>query len=127
MRYFIISIALLLIVVGTWLGFDIYSENELNEYIDSIENEIMLHIENENWQDAGSALEKLQKDWHEYRKYAEFFLGTTELNEISYTMTKSRSYIESADAAGAASELSYLKEQIRFLDLDENISAGNIL
>ena len=68
----------------------------------------------------------LEKDWHEYRKYAEFFLGTTDLNEISYTITKSKSYIENADAAGAAGELSYLKSQISFLDLNEKVSAGNI-
>ena len=126
MRSFIVSILLLLVILGCWVGFDMYSNSRLDSYIDSIEAEIMPHIESENWQNAAASLEMLEKDWHEYRKYAEFFLGTTDLNEISYTITKSKSYIENADAAGAAGELSYLKSQISFLDLNEKVSAGNI-
>lgn len=126
MRSFIISVILLLLVMGTWFGFDMYSENELDKYLSSIDTEIMLNIKEENWQEAADALEKLQNDWHKYRKYAEFFLETTELNEISYTMTKSKAYIENEDAASAAGELSYLRDQIRFLDVDESISSGNI-
>ena len=126
MRSFIISVLLLLVLIGGWFGFDMYSENELNGYIDSIENEIMPYIEEENWQAAASEFEKLQNNWSSYRKYAEFFLGTNDLNEIDYTMTKSKTYMENADASSAAGELAYLKTQIKFLDLNENINAGNI-
>ena len=126
MRSFIISVILLLVLMGGWFGFDIYSENELNGYIDTIEKEIIPYIEEENLQAAASSFDALRSDWHDYRKYAEFFLGTNELNEIDYTMTKSMSYMENADASSASGELAYLKTQMRFLDLNENINAGNI-
>ena len=63
MRSFIVSILLLLVILGCWVGFDMYSDSRLDSYIDSIEAEIMPHIESENWQNAAASLEMLEKDW----------------------------------------------------------------
>ena len=59
MRSFIVSILLLLVILGCWVGFDMYSDSRLDSYIDSIEAEIMPHIESENWQNAAASLEML--------------------------------------------------------------------
>lgn len=61
MRSFIVSILLLLVILGCWVGFDMYSDSRLDSYIDSIEAEIMPHIESENWQNAAASLEMLEK------------------------------------------------------------------
>ena len=73
MRSFIISIALLLSLIGTWCFFDTYSSNTLENYGQILESEVLLSIESENWQSASEDFLSLQEEWQEYKQYAVFF------------------------------------------------------
>lgn len=126
MRSFIISIALLLSLIGTWCFFDTYSSNTLENYGQILESEVLLSIESENWQSASEDFLSLQEEWQEYKQYAVFFLGTSELNEVDETMAKAYYYIKAEDISNASGEIAFLKRQLLFLNSNEKMTAGNI-
>ena len=126
MRSFIISIVSLLILMVIGIGYSIYSDKELHSYISEIEENIIISVENEDWQAADNDFAKLSRDWHKYKKIAAFFLQTDAINDTDYSIARAKYYIKSKDVSNASGELSCLKEQLTFLHFNETISPQNI-
>ena len=126
MRNFIVAIALLGLLIGTWSVFDNYSDNRLHGYIDKIETSIIPEVEAGQWDDASKHFDALSKDWHKYKKPAAFFLDTETINDTDYTIARAKYYIKAKDDSNSAGELSCLKEQMTFLHYNESLAWGNI-
>lgn len=126
MRNFVISVLCLSFIVGAWLTFDWYSNHKLHTYTSTIDHQIINSLEHGNWRAAYDQFLLLSDDWHQYKKYAAFFLDTNAINEADYTIAKAKYYIKAKDNSNAPGELSCLKEQLTFLHDNESLSIGNV-
>ena len=126
MRDLIISAAIMIVLIGSWLIFDSYSEEQLADF-SSILEEIIPAVEAGDWDESLSMISDFSDRWHEYRKKALLFLETEEVNEIDYCLAKSEKYIKAEDVSNSSGELNSLAEQIIFMYEKQDINAANIL
>ncbi|QIB69614.1 DUF4363 family protein [Aminipila butyrica] len=126
MRSFLISLGCLLVLAGSWLVYTNYSDEKIHEFNDRIETVIIEEVKSDRWQQAEEHLDKLEDDWHQYKKVACLFFSTNELNDIDYSFAKSKYYIKAEDLSNSSGELSYLKEQMRFLHANQEITIANL-
>ena len=126
MRDLIVSAAVMIILIGGWLLFDNYSEEQLADFSSSIIEEIIPAVEEEKWEESAAMIDVLSKHWHDYRKKALFFLETEEINEIDYCLAKSEKYIKAKDVSNSSGELNSLSEQLIFMYEKQDINAANI-
>lgn len=127
MRDLIISAAIMMVLIGSWLIFDNYSEKQLVDFSSSIIEEIIPAVEAGDWDESLSMISGFSDRWHEYRKKALLFLETEEVNEIDYCLAKSEKYIKAEDVSNSSGELNSLAEQIIFMYEKQDINAANIL
>lgn len=127
MRDLIISAAIMIVLIGSWLIFDNYSEKQLVDFSSSITEEIIPAVEAGDWDESLSMISGFSDRWHEYRKKALLFLETEEVNEIDYCLAKSEKYIKAEDVSNSSGELNSLAEQIIFMYEKQDINAANIL
>lgn len=126
MRDLIVSAAIMIVLIGSWLIFDSYSEEQLADF-SSILEEIIPAVEDGDWDESLSMISDFSDRWHEYRKKALLFLETEEVNEIDYCLAKSEKYIKAEDVSNSSGELNSLAEQIIFMYEKQDINAANIL
>lgn len=127
MKHLIISACIMVVLIGGWLFFDNYSEQQLADFSSSIIEEIIPAVEDEKWEESAEMIDTFDKQWHEYRKKALLFLETDEINEIDYCLAKSEKYIKAKDVSNSSGELNSLAEQLIFMYEKQNINAANIL
>jgi len=117
----------MVVLIGGWLFFDNYSEQQLADFSSSIIEEIIPAVEDEKWEESAEMIDTFDKQWHEYRKKALLFLETDEINEIDYCLAKSEKYIKAKDVSNSSGELNSLAEQLIFMYEKQDINAANIL
>lgn len=127
MKHLIISACIMVVLIGGWLFFDNYSEQQLADFSSSIIEEIIPAVEDEKWEESAEMIDTFDKQWHEYRKKALLFLETDEINEIDYCLAKSEKYIKAKDVSNSSGELNSLAEQLIFMYEKQDINAANIL
>ena len=71
-------------------------------------------------------MEQLNKDWHQYKKAALFFLDTETINEVDSSLTKAIKYVKARDISNSSGELNAMVEQLTFLSSNDKISWQNI-
>lgn len=126
MRNFIISLLCLAALIGVWAVFDSYSSSKISSYTETLQQDLITAVENEYWDSAYTQIQELSRDWHQYKKYAAFFLDTQTINEVDYSIAKAQYYIKAKDVSNSSGELSCLKEQLTFLEYNESIAPDNI-
>lgn len=126
MRNFMISVLCLGILTGAWFCFDLYSDRTLQGYMETVDEQIITAIQEKNWELAGNEMDALSKNWHQYKKYAAFFLDTQTVNEADFSIARTRYYIEAKDLSNSTGELACLKEQLKFLHSNEELTFGNL-
>ena len=127
MKKLIISILAVVLLIGSWLVFFSYSSDNIDSYTHSIKKEVIPAVEAENWEKSKQLLDKIDKDWHSYKKVALLFLDTQTINEIDYSLARSIKYVEAEDVSNSSGELNAIIEQLTFLKKNDEISAANIL
>lgn len=127
MRSFFISLFCLLLLIGTWSAYTNYSDKEIHKFINSIDDSILIEVQDGNWEQATDNFKKLKDSWHNYKKTACFFFSTDKINEADYSIARTEYYIKSKDESNSSGELSCLKEQLKFLHANESISFANLL
>lgn len=127
MKSFFISLLCLLILLATWITYCNYSEEKIYTFIDTIEYSILLDIDEGNWNEAKNKMEEFEEDWNNYRKSATFFFETDQINDVDYSIAKSKYYIKSKEYSNTSGELSTLKEQLRYLYENELLTLPNLL
>lgn len=126
MRNFIISTLCLLLVIGAWCGFYLYSEKQTASLQTQLDVIIAEYVTNEQWEDARDAIDKLALDWKSYKKAASYFLDAKPINDIDCTIQRVRYYIYEKDKSNSSGELSYLKDLYILLHQNEELTPENI-
>lgn len=126
MRNFIISSICLLIIIGIWSCFYVYSSDKTDYYKSELDIIISEYVDREKWTDAISSFNELEADWNDYKHNAAFFLDSSELNHIDGTFKKVRFYIYAKDRSNSSGELAYLKGLFEYLHKNESLNAENL-
>lgn len=127
MRSFIVSIINLLLILTLWFGFMFYCENTIGKLAETLEKNIVTEIENENWNTAKEEFDDFSEQWHKSKKVYYYFLDTRAILDTDFSIGRAESYIKSKDSSLALGELSCIREQLKFLYLNEKISLENVL
>ncbi|MEA4986803.1 MAG: DUF4363 family protein [Anaerovorax sp.] len=126
MRSFIISIINILLILGIWLVFMFYCEKSIDELSKNLEQNIMIEIENDDWDSAEKHFSDFSDKWHDNKKIYTFFLDSRALLDTDFSIGRAESYIKSKDPSLSLGELSCIHEQLKFLYLNEKISLENL-
>lgn len=127
MRALIISsISLVLLIIG-WTIFSNYTDKNTHALMDCIENNIIISVQDENWDSAAQSFHKLSDQWHKNKKVYSFFLDTKDINNTDYSIARAKAYIAAENKALSTGELSAIKEQLKYLHSNELVALENIL
>lgn len=126
MRSLIISLVTLLLIVGTYLVFITYSHGELNTMRNQIHGEIEQSVLEENWPAAQTGFQTLENSWDSHSHVFSFFLDTSAMIETDLSLARAKAYITAEERAAALAELYEIREKMKFLYENEQISIDNI-
>ena len=126
MRDLIVSVAIIAVLVVSWLFFDSYSDKAVSSVSATIRNEIIPAVEAEHWDLSRLMSVELWDRWQDYQDVALIFISSEELLEIDQCMAKAIKYIEAEDVSNSSGELNALAEQLDFLVAREKINLENI-
>ena len=127
MKSLIVSILCLGSIVVGWFIFVSFADDSLHDLMKYIDKEIVVSVMDEDWEAADKKMEKLSDDWHKNKKIYAFFLSSDDINQTDYSIARSNYYIKCKDISNSTGELACIKEQLKFLHLNETISLENIL
>lgn len=127
MRALWISTLALVLLVGAWVVFNIYSGDTLQELGAACEGPVLQAIKDAKWEDACAVLDAQQERWQEYKPYAMFFLDTQMLGDIDEAFVRARMYILAEDISNSSGELLALRQRLKFLHEREAITWQNII
>lgn len=126
MKSFFISLFCLIILLATWNIYNNYSDEKVYNFIDTIEYGISIDIETDNWEQAKDKFENFEKNWYNYRKTACLFYSTDKINDTDYSIARAKYYIKCKDDSNSLGELYCLKEQLKFLIENEDLTIENL-
>ena len=126
MKDLLIAFLTILLLIGGWLTFIHYADSQSKNFQEDIEKKIIPGIAAENWDETDKRLNRLDKDWHEFRKISLFFLDTHTINEIDFGLAKSIEYAHAQDVSNSTGELATMVEQLSFLTENESLSLQNV-
>ncbi len=126
MRDLIVSVAIVAVLVVSWLFFDSYSDKTVSSVSATIRNEIIPAVEAEHWDLSRLMSVELWDRWQDYQDVALIFISSEELLEIDQCMAKAIKYVEAEDVSNSSGELNALAEQLDFLVAREKINLENI-
>lgn len=126
MKALITSIVCIALLIACWGVFLSFSDRNIHELMNSIEDEILVSVYAEDWDKAEDQFDDLSGKWHDQKKVYSFFFNTLDINETDYSIARAKNYIYARDVSLASGELNCVKEQLGFLHLNELISLDNI-
>lgn len=126
MKALIVSITSMAVIIAGWGIFVNYSDKNIHELMNNIEDNILISVYAEDWIQAEDQFNNLSKQWHKNKKIYSFFFNTSAINETDYSIARAKNYIYARDIALASGELNCVKEQLGFLHLNELITLDNV-
>ncbi|MDD2373026.1 MAG: DUF4363 family protein [Syntrophomonadaceae bacterium] len=127
MRSLVISIIALSLILGSWGLFMGYANKSLRNMIQTVKNEVMVEVVQDNWDNSEKALEQVSSSWYRGRKGYSIFLNARSIDDIESSISKALAYVRMKEKANALGELAYLHHQLIFLLENEMILLENIL
>lgn len=125
MKALVISFISISVVIAAWGVFVNYSDKSIHGLMNTIEDDIIISVYAEDWDKAEKQFDDMAKKWHKQKKIYSFFFNTMDLNEADYSIARAKDYIHSRDLPLAAGEMNCIKEQLKFLHLNELITLDN--
>ena len=126
MKDLIIASLIIAVLLGGWILVLHGAERESQQLISSIQEDIIPLADAGNWKQANIQINKLNQDWHDFRKKALYFFHTETINTIDYSMARSLKYAEAEDDSNTAGELNSMIEQLSFLTGNEKLTLQNL-
>jgi hypothetical protein len=121
-----ISILGMAVIIASWSIFVNHADDNIHKLINSIEEDILISVYAEDWDNAADQFDRLSKDWHDQKKIYSFFFNTTDINNTDFSIARTKKYISTKDRSLASGELNCIKEQLGFLHLNELITLDNV-
>lgn len=126
MRSLIVSLVTLLLIIGTYFGFATYSYSQLSSLRDQINDDIAQSVLEENWPAAKASFQRLEDSWDNRSHVFSFFLDTSAMIDTDLSLARAKAYITAEERSGALAELYEIREKMKFLYENEQISLDNI-
>lgn len=126
MRALIISIISIAVLLAGWGVFVNYSDKTIHKMMNTIQDDILVNVSVQDWRRAEKQFDDLSDKWHKQKKIYTFFFNTKEINDTDYSIAKAKYYIKQKNAALSSGELNCIREQLKFLHLNELITADNV-
>lgn len=126
MRTLLISILFMVVIITSWSIFVNYSDENIHKLMNTLEDDILISVNAEDWDKAEDQFDKLSKKWHKQKKVYSFFFNTTDINNTDYSIARAKHYIYTKDVTLSSGELNCIKEQLGFMHLNELITLDNI-
>ena len=126
MRDFIAAAVMMALILGGWLIFLHYADSQSQQLTDEIRHEILPDIKNGDWPAVQQKMDRLNQDWHKFRKVTLYLLHTDTINSIDYSIARAVKYAEAEDDSNTAGELNATIEQLSFLISNQKLTLQNI-
>ncbi len=126
MKSLIVSIISIAVLVTVWGIFVNYADKNIHQLMNTIEDDIIISVYEEDWDKASEKFKYLSDKWHKQKKVYSFFFDTSAVMDTDFSIARAKGYIKSQNISLSAGELNCIKEQLGFLHLNELISLDNI-
>ncbi|WP_179238921.1 DUF4363 family protein [Sedimentibacter hydroxybenzoicus] len=118
MRMLIISLIFLLLMIGIWMWYHFTSIEPMTKFYNESINDLLIDIENEQWDKADEAILLYMNKWEEVKNVWIYFIDQKDLDGIESSMKKINVYIKNRDKSYAQAELEHM--MILFNSIKEN-------
>ncbi|HZK43731.1 MAG TPA: DUF4363 family protein [Syntrophomonadaceae bacterium] len=113
-----------IISFGFWMEHSLeVSTDELTKQIERVSNE----VKKEEWVKAVIKMDEVEEKWQEETKWWPIFIDHLEIDNIEFSLAKTKEYIKSQDTALSRGQLSELKFMLEHIASKEKINLKNIL
>lgn len=126
MKALVISFVCIAIIIIGWGIFVNFSDDHIHGLINTVEDELMVSVNAEDWGKASEQIDQFSERWHKHKKVYTFFYDTADLRDAEFTIAKVEYYIKAKDLSLASGELALIKEQLGYLHLNELITIDNV-
>ena len=126
MKALVISIVSIAVIITSWSAFVTYSDKNIHRLMSAIEDDIIVSVDAGDWTKAENQFDDLSKNWHKQKKIYSFCFNTIDINDTDYSIARAKKYIDAKDVSLASGELNCIKEQLKFLHLNELVTIDNI-
>ena len=126
MKDLLASALIMVLILGGWLIFLHYADGQSQSLIKEIRHEILPEIKEGHWAAVQTKMDKLNDDWHKFRKITLYLLHTETINSIDYSIARSLKYAAAEDESNTAGELNAAIEQLSFLTDNQKLTLQNI-
>ncbi|MBR5157519.1 MAG: DUF4363 family protein [Clostridia bacterium] len=118
-------VALLIIIVGT----NIYSDR-MNNTLDSMKkyiDEIIDFADKEEWQNCSQTFYEFNKQWHKDEKWFSAFIHGDKISLINEVLNELETFIGYENTEQTVAKSKVLKNHLKSISENEQLSAENIL
>lgn len=126
MKSLITSIIILALSIGGWLFFLSYTHDSLHSMIDQIKDEVLVSVDNQEWDEARKSFEDVADRWHKHKKKYSLFLDNAAIIDTDFSIARAKGYMMTEETALATGELKCIVEQLGFLHANERITLDNV-
>lgn len=120
----LLTILIIVISLSFWANHSLQtSTQDLAQHID----ELMIDIQNENWEQAAKRADIIEKSWDKAARWWPVILDHQEIDNIDFSLSKTKGYIFSQDASLSCGQLSELKLMFKHISEKEALTLQNIL
>ncbi len=126
MRLLVSLLVILASIVGLsfWTNDSLQSSTEhLSEQIDMVQAD----IQDEQWETAARQTADIEKYWTKSARWWPVFLDHQEMDNIEFSLSKVKAYVNSRDTALALGQLEELKLMLKHIPEKEALTIKNIL
>ena len=126
MKELIAAALIMTLILGGWIIFLHYAEDQSQHLTKKIRQEILPDIKNGSWAAVQKNMDVLNEDWHRFRKITLYLLHSETINSIDYSMARAVKYAEAEDESNTSGELNVIIEQLSFLTSNQKLTLQNI-
>lgn len=123
-------LSVLLMVLALIIGLGTWNNHALRESTDDVTGQIrqvMTSVDHQNWDQARQQTEALEKSWSQNAKWWPIFLDHQEIDNIEFSLAKTKEYVNIRNAPLAMGQLSELHLMMEHIPDKEAVTLENIL
>lgn len=126
MKELIAAALIMTLIIGGWLLFLHYADEQSQHLTKEIRQKILPDIKNGSWAAVQKNMDILNEDWHRFRKITLYLLHSETINSIDYSVARAIKYAEAEDESNTSGELNVMIEQLSFLTSNQKLTLQNI-
>lgn len=122
----LVSVLVILVVAIVLISFwESYITSSSRELLSDTEQAQQYGLQ-ENWVEAGKALDDFNVKWNGMRDLWQAFIDHTEIDNISFSLARARALVQVQGLDNYAAEIAGLAEMLRHIPRRQTLSLGNL-